>query len=105
MHTIHAQIATFAYHLPEHVIDNLELAALYPGWTAAKIQDKTGVRQRHVAAADETAADLAFAAAIKLFSMGNLKPSDVDVRDILLPDARLLPAEFLLRIASSARIA
>ena len=65
---IHAKISCSTYHLPECILGNDELAALYPDWSADKILQKTGIRHRHIAALDETAADLAYAAALKLLS-------------------------------------
>lgn len=61
-------ISKIASHLPAAVLTNDALAALYPGWTAEKILEKTGVRQRHVAADDICASDLALAAAERLFA-------------------------------------
>jgi 3-oxoacyl-[acyl-carrier-protein] synthase-3 len=52
---------------PERVLSNEELAAVFPTWSAEKILDKTGIRERRIAAPGETASDLAFAAAEKLF--------------------------------------
>ncbi len=77
--SIYARISGFAYHLPERVIDNDELARLSPDWSAEKILDKTGVRTRHIAAVDETASDLAFFAATNLFTRGEFKREDIDV--------------------------
>ncbi len=47
---IRAKVGPCAYHLPAQILDNKELAAIYPGWSADKILAKTGVRQRHIAA-------------------------------------------------------
>jgi 3-oxoacyl-[acyl-carrier-protein] synthase-3 len=74
-----ARIAQFAYHLPEGVLTNDDLAAIYPAWSSEKILAKTGVARRHVAARHETAADLAYAAACKLFQKGAVSAHDVDV--------------------------
>jgi 3-oxoacyl-[acyl-carrier-protein] synthase-3 len=73
-----AKIADMAGHLPERQLGNEELAALYPAWPAEKILEKTGIRTRHIAAEDETAGDLAFAAAQKLFAQGKIAAADVD---------------------------
>lgn len=59
-----------ATYLPERILTNDELAALYPGWTAEKILSKTGIRQRHISAPDETALDMAEKACQKLFEQG-----------------------------------
>ena len=73
-----AKIADIAGHVPSRLLGNEELAALYPSWPADKILDKTGIRTRHVAADDETAGDLALAAARQLFAQGKVRAEDVD---------------------------
>jgi 3-oxoacyl-[acyl-carrier-protein] synthase-3 len=73
-----ARIVDLAAHLPQQVLSNDELAALYPEWSADKILAKTGIRARHVAAPGETAGDLACAAAEALFAQGRVARTDVD---------------------------
>lgn len=72
------RIAAVETHVPEHILSNEELAATFPDWSADKIYDKTGIRERRVAAPDETAGDLAFAAAVRLFASGRVKRDDID---------------------------
>ncbi|MEG2724805.1 MAG: ketoacyl-ACP synthase III [Kiritimatiellia bacterium] len=67
-----------AYVLPELVLENDTLAALYPGWTAEKIFEKTGIRSRHVSAPGETALDLAERAARKLFETAKIEAKGID---------------------------
>ena len=64
---MNAYIKAIEYYLPKQILTNEELAAEFPEWNAAKIFKKTGIKARHVAAADETAADMAVKAAEKLF--------------------------------------
>jgi 3-oxoacyl-[acyl-carrier-protein] synthase III len=59
-------IERIASQFPGRVVDNHELANLYPGWNADKIYEKTGIRQRHVVQEGECASDLAAAAAEKI---------------------------------------
>lgn len=73
-----ATIADLAGHLPATVLDNEELGRLYPGWGADKIFEKTGIRNRRIAAPHETAGDLAFHAAEALFARGRIKREQVD---------------------------
>ena len=73
-----ARLGAIATHVPDTVLSNDELASLFPEWPAAKILDKTGIAERRIAAPDETAADLAYEAARKLFAAGTCRPSDVD---------------------------
>lgn len=72
------RIAAIATHVPDRVLSNEELAALFPDWSAEKIFDKTGIRERRIAAPGETASDLAFAAAEKLFASGAARRDEVD---------------------------
>jgi 3-oxoacyl-[acyl-carrier-protein] synthase-3 len=65
--TISAQITAIATHVPDTVLTNDELAAVFPSWTSDKIFEKTGILERRVAGVDETAGDLAAAAAAALF--------------------------------------
>lgn len=73
-----ARIVDLAAFLPAGTLSNEDLAALYPDWPAQKIYDKTGIRQRHVAAEGETASDLAFGAAQALFARGAVRPEAID---------------------------
>jgi 3-oxoacyl-[acyl-carrier-protein] synthase-3 len=66
-----------AYHLPERVLTNEQLAREFPGFPPAKIEAKTGIAQRHIADQDECASDLAVEAARRLFQCG-IAPADID---------------------------
>jgi 3-oxoacyl-[acyl-carrier-protein] synthase III len=61
-------IRGIAYHLPEQVLTNEQLAAEYPDWSVEKIAGKTGIMRRHIAGTDECASDLGVAAAEALFA-------------------------------------
>jgi 3-oxoacyl-[acyl-carrier-protein] synthase-3 len=74
-----AKIAQIEYYLPEKVLNNEELASLNPGWSAAKIETKVGIRNRHIAASDESSMDLAIKAGQKLLSF-----YDADAIDFLI---------------------
>jgi 3-oxoacyl-[acyl-carrier-protein] synthase-3 len=76
--SVAADIRALATYLPERVLGNDELAALFPSWPAEKILDKTGIRERRIAAPGETAADLAVHAANNLFGRGDFKREQVD---------------------------
>jgi len=62
-----ARLAAIATHVPAYALTNEQLAADFPDWPAEKILDKTGIRERRIAAADETALDLATEACTALF--------------------------------------
>jgi len=76
--SVQAAIADVAGHLPAAILDNEELGALYPGWDADKIFEKTGIRRRRIAAPGETAGDLAYHAAEALFARGTIQREQVD---------------------------
>jgi 3-oxoacyl-[acyl-carrier-protein] synthase-3 len=73
-----ARIRAVATHLPAAVLGNHELADLFPGWSEGKILEKTGIEARRVAGPDETAADLAFEAAERLFAAGACERDEID---------------------------
>src|SRR5437879_4101873 len=73
-----AAIAALAAHLPTGELTNEDLAGELGDWTAEKIFEKTGIRARRIAAADECASDLGVAAARRLFDSGVCAPGDVD---------------------------
>ena len=62
-------ITNIAVHLPPDVLSSEQLAKLYPDWTAEKIYEKTGIRERRVVWKGECASDLAYAAASRLLAM------------------------------------
>lgn len=64
---IKSYIRAISYYLPEKILSNEELVSEFPEWTVDKIAQKVGVEQRHIAAENETATDMAVKAAEKLF--------------------------------------
>jgi 3-oxoacyl-[acyl-carrier-protein] synthase-3 len=72
-----AIVRGIAYHLPEQVLTNDQLAREFPDFSSAKIEAKTGIRERRIAAPNECASDLADHAARRLFAAG-LAPNEVD---------------------------
>ncbi len=50
----------------------------FPRWDLKLIEEKTGIRQRHIAAPEETAADLAVKASEQLFQQYNIDRSTID---------------------------
>lgn len=73
-----AAVSAVEYYLPPEVLTTESLAAEFPGWSVDRIDQKTGVRERHIAAPDECSSDLAAAAAGKLFDSGVCSPSEID---------------------------
>ena len=75
---MNAYIKDIAYYLPERVVTNEELVEEFPEWSVEKIAEKVGVLERHVAAPDETATDMAVKAAEALFARGAVQQSEID---------------------------
>jgi len=74
----YARLGPIAIHLPKRVETNEMLQTQFPRWDLALIEAKTGIRQRHIAASDETASDLAVEAARKLFATESIAPESID---------------------------
>ena len=50
----HAYIKLIEFYLPEKIETNDDLIKENPDWNIQKISSKTGIKQRHIAAIDET---------------------------------------------------
>ena len=74
----HAQIGPIAVHYPETIETNEMLQRQFPDWDLPLIEEKTGIASRHIAAAGETASDLAVAASEKLFREHGIDPASID---------------------------
>ena len=66
-----AYIKDITYYLPEKVLTNEEISALFPEWSAEKVANKVGITERHISADNGTATDMAYKAAEKLFANGH----------------------------------
>jgi 3-oxoacyl-[acyl-carrier-protein] synthase-3 len=64
---MNSEIVKISYFLPEKVLTNLDLENEFPEWTSEKIEEKIGIRERHIASINETAADIGTNAALQLF--------------------------------------
>jgi 3-oxoacyl-[acyl-carrier-protein] synthase-3 len=73
-----AALKAIASCLPERTVTNEELAKDVPKWTPASIYQKTGIRERHIAAPGECSSDLAVRAGQRLFDSGACSPQDID---------------------------
>ena len=65
-----AYIKDIAYYLPKKVLTNDQIAEMFPEWSAEKVANKVGITERHISAPDETATDMAYQAAERLFAQG-----------------------------------
>jgi 3-oxoacyl-[acyl-carrier-protein] synthase-3 len=59
-------------------LTNEQLAQEFPEWSIEKIEEKTGIVERWIAAENECSSDLGVAAAEKLFRNTAFKPADID---------------------------
>ena len=94
-----AYIKAITYFLPEKVVTNDDLVKEFPEWTVEKIAGKVGVSERHVAAEDETAGDMAGMAAEKLFAEYCIDRNQIDFVILCTqsPDYFLPPTVCLLQ--------
>lgn len=98
------------HYLPSTICTNEDLAAANPTWIASDIYERTGIRTRHVAAPGETASDLGYAAAERLFVKAAFPKDEIDVllfctqsADYLLPTtACTLQERLALRTSCAA---
>ncbi len=65
-------------YLPETEISNEEIAARVPGATPKWIEQKTMIRSRRLAAADEATSDLASKAALRALRQADVSVDRVD---------------------------
>lgn len=73
-----AYIKAISYYLPEKIVTNEQLVEEFPEWSVEKIAKKVGINERHIAAEDETAGDMAFKAAEKLIVENNVDRGTID---------------------------
>ncbi|HIA19705.1 MAG TPA: ketoacyl-ACP synthase III [Planctomycetaceae bacterium] len=71
------QILATGSYTPPHVVRNEDLAEL--GYDADWILQRTGIRQRCRAAADQATSDIAFEAATRCLAAGNIDNRDIDL--------------------------
>ena len=61
-----SKIIDIAYYLPEEVLTNEDLQEEFENYDAEKVENKIGIKKRHVAKNNETSLDLAYKASLKL---------------------------------------
>ncbi len=75
---VRARVAGCGSYLPERIVTNDELAAQVES-SDKWISDRTGIKQRHIAADGELTSDLAYAAALKALDMAGREGRDIDL--------------------------
>ena len=71
-------LAAIEYALPQRIVTNAELAVEFPDWPFERLETRTGVWKRHIAAPYETALDFAYEASDQLFTSGPISKDDID---------------------------
>jgi 3-oxoacyl-[acyl-carrier-protein] synthase III len=96
-------IKGISYYLPEKVLTNKDLVKEFPEWSVEKVASKIGIHQRHIAAENETATDMAVAAAEMLINEYKIEKTSIDFillctqsPDYFLPTSSCLIQERLL---------
>lgn len=72
-------IKAISYYTAENVQTNADIIKDFPEWSEKKISVKIGIEKRFVAAKQQTAGDLAFAAAERLFEEHGIDKQSIDV--------------------------
>lgn len=85
------------YHLPARIVTNTDLRNEFPDWDVDKIEKKSGVEQRHIASAEETAFDLSIKACEKLFEQFDRENIDGIIYCTQSPDYIMPSNAFLLQ--------
>lgn len=73
-----AYIKAISYYVPEHVLTNADLVTEFPEWTVEKVANKVGIHSRHISSISQTAGDMAFHAAEKMFSEHYIGRDEID---------------------------
>jgi 3-oxoacyl-[acyl-carrier-protein] synthase-3 len=63
-----SKIIETEYYLPKNILSNKDLERDFPEWSADKIEEKLGIRERRIADKEETALDMGQKAAEKVLS-------------------------------------
>jgi len=74
-----AAIRAIEYYLPERVVSTSQLAEEFPEWSVEKIDQKTGITYRHIAAPETATSDLAYEAAKEALAQRGIAPSELDL--------------------------
>jgi 3-oxoacyl-[acyl-carrier-protein] synthase-3 len=75
---VDSSVLGIAYHLPETIETNDDLQRQNPDWRMDDVYAKSGIRQRHIVGADETASDLGFVAAAALLERQLVPVEEID---------------------------
>jgi 3-oxoacyl-[acyl-carrier-protein] synthase III len=71
------RIAEIEYELPVRVVSNRDLERQFPDWNMAALEEKSGIRERHIAEENQTALDLAREASVRLLARAGVEARDL----------------------------
>lgn len=78
MNEFKARIVGVGSYLPDHILSNDDLSRMVDT-SDSWIRERTGIRQRHIAADGETTSDLAETASRRAIEQAGLTPDDIDL--------------------------
>ena len=98
----YAVIKAVEYYLPPTILNNDQLAAEFPEFSADKIFAKTGIRDRHISESNQFVSDMAVCAANSLFENKKISRESIDflilctqTPDYLLPTTACIIQDIL----------
>jgi 3-oxoacyl-[acyl-carrier-protein] synthase III len=81
-----SKIKTTGIYLPEIVLTNVQLAHDFGRWEPEKIENKLGIRERHIAGENETSGDMAYKAGLKVLENYDRRKVDMLILCTQSPD-------------------
>ncbi|MCK0144110.1 ketoacyl-ACP synthase III [Arenibacter sp. F26102] len=81
-----AKIENIAYYLPEGKLDSAALKEIFPDFDINKIEDKVGIKSRHIAGEKETSLDLAYKASLNVIERSGTNDIDFIILCTQTPD-------------------
>ena len=76
---IHARVAGTGSFLPGNPVTNNDLVARGIDTSDEWVVERTGIRQRHLAAPEVTSSELAYEASVRAIAAAGLQPADIDL--------------------------
>lgn len=92
-----SKLVDIAVYLPEKILSNSDLEELFPEWDASKIDSKVGIKNRHIAAENESALDMGIKAAEKIINRYNKDVIDYIIFCTQSPEYFLPSGVFLIQ--------
>lgn len=92
-----SRIQDISFYLPSRQLENCDLERLFPGMRASQIEKKLGITVRRIAGENETATDLAVAAAVQLLECHDRSQIDYVIFCTQSPDYKLPASACLIQ--------